>query len=70
MFLPILNLLEDLEDTLRRRCEPSITDRLQMKDALLRTYLPPTYSSFLLKEWDRLRQGTALVAEYIEKFKK
>ena len=61
---------EDLEDTLRWRCEPSITDWLEMKDALSRNYLPPTYRSFLLEEWDRLRQGIALVAEYIEKFKR
>ena len=61
---------EDLEDTLRRWHESSITDWLKMKDALLMNYLPPTYRSFLLEEWDHLRQGTALVAEYIEKFKK
>ena len=60
---------EDLEDTLRRRHEPSITDWLEMKDALSRNYLPPTYRSSLLKEWDRLKQGIALVAKYIEKFK-
>ena len=41
---------------------------LEMNDALLRNYLPPTYRSSLL-EWDRLKQGTAPVAEYIEKFK-
>ena len=41
---------------------------LDMNDALLRNYLPPTYRSSLL-EWDRLKQGTAPVAEYIEKFK-
>ena len=40
-----------------------------MKDALSRNYLPPTYRSSLLEEWDRLKQGTTLVAEYIEKFK-
>ena len=40
-----------------------------MKDALSRNYLPPTYRSSLLEEWDRLKQGTAPVAEYIEKFK-
>ena len=40
-----------------------------MKDALSRNYLPPTYRSSLLKEWDRLKQGIALVAKYIEKFK-
>ena len=60
---------EDLEDTLRRRREHPITDWLEMKDALSRNYLPPTYRSSLLKEWDHLKQGTAPVAEYIEKFK-
>ena len=60
---------EDLEDTLRRRHEPPITDWLEMKDALSTNYLPPTYRSSLLKEWDRLKQGAALVVEYIEKFK-
>ena len=40
-----------------------------MKDALLGNYLPPTYRSSLLEEWDRLKQGTTLVAEYVEKFK-
>ena len=40
-----------------------------MKDALLRNYLPPTYRSSLLKEWDRPKRGIAFVAEYIEKFK-
>ena len=48
---------------------PSITDWLEMKDALLRNYLPPIYRSSLLEEWDHLKQGTCLVAEYIEKFK-
>ena len=41
---------EDLEDTLRRRREPPITNWLEMKDALLRNYLPPTYRSSLLEE--------------------
>ena len=40
-----------------------------MKDALSRNYLPPTYRSSLLEEWDHLKQDTALVAKYIEKFK-
>ena len=40
-----------------------------MKDALSRNYFPPTYRSFLLKEWDHLKQGTAPVAKYVEKFK-
>ena len=40
-----------------------------MKGVLLRNYLPSTYRSSLLEEWDRLKQGTAPVAEYIEKFK-
>ena len=40
-----------------------------MKDAFSRNYLPPTYRSSLLEEWDRLKQGTAPVVEYIEKFK-
>ena len=43
---------------------------LEMNDALLRNYLPPTYRSSLLDKWDRLKQGTASVVEYIEKFKK
>ena len=60
---------EDLEDTLRRRHEPPITNWLEMKGALSRNYLPSTYKSSLLEEWDRLKQGTAPVAEYIEKFK-
>ena len=41
---------EDLEDTLRRRREHPITDWLEMKDALSRNYLPPTYRSSLLEE--------------------
>ena len=48
---------------------PPITDWLEMKDALSRNYLPPTYRSSLLEEWDCLKQGTAFVAEYIDKFK-
>ena len=52
-----------------RRREPSITNWLEMKDALSRNYFPPTYRSFLLKEWDHLKQGTAPVAKYGEKFK-
>ena len=60
---------ENLEETFRRLREPPIIDWLEMKDALLRNYLPPTYRSSLLEEWDRLKQGTAPVAEYIEKFK-
>ena len=60
---------EDLEDTLRRRREPPITDWLEMKDVHSRDYLPPTYRSSLLEEWDRLKQDTTSVAEYIEKFK-
>ena len=52
-----------------RRREPSITNWLKMKDALSRNYFPPTYRSFLLKEWDHLKQGTAPVAKYVEKFK-
>ena len=60
---------EGLEDTLRRRHEPPITGWLEMKDALSRNYLPPTYRSSLLEEWDRLKQGIAPVVEYIEKFK-
>ena len=48
---------------------PPITDWLEMKDALLRNYLPPIYRSSLLEEWDRLKQDTTSVAEYIEKFK-
>ena len=60
---------EDLEDTLRRRHEPPITNWLEMKGALSRNYLPSTYKSSLLEEWDCLKQGTTPVAEYIEKFK-
>ena len=41
---------EDLEETLRQRREPPITDWLEMKDALSRNYLPPTYRSSLLEE--------------------
>ena len=40
-----------------------------MKDALSRNYLPPTYRSSLLEEWDHLKQGTAPMADCIEKFK-
>ena len=40
-----------------------------MKDALSRNYFPPTYKSSLHEEWDCLKQGTALEAEYVEKFK-
>ena len=40
-----------------------------MKDALSRNYLPVTYRSSFLEEWDCLKQDTALVVEYIEKFK-
>ena len=40
-----------------------------MKDALSRNYLPPTYRSSFLEEWDLLKQSTAPVAEYIKKFK-
>ena len=36
---------------------------------LSRNYLPSTYRSSLLEKWDRLKQGTAPVVEYIEKFK-
>ena len=54
---------EDLADTFRRRPEPPITDWLEMNDALLRNYLPPTYRSSLLREWDCLKQGTAPMAE-------
>ena len=36
----------------------------------MRNYLPLTYSSSLHEEWDCLKQGTAPVVEYIEKFKK
>ena len=60
---------EDLEDTLRRRHEPPIIDWLEMKDALSRNYLPLTYRSSLLEEWDRLKQDTIPMVEYIEKFK-
>ena len=60
---------EDFEDTLRRRHEPPVTDWLEMKGVLSRNYLPSTYRSSLLEEWDRLKQGTAPVVEYIEKFK-
>ena len=41
---------EDLKETLRRLREPPIIDWLEMKDALLRNYLPPTYRSSLLEE--------------------
>ena len=41
---------EHLEETFRRRCEPPIIDWLEMKDALSRNYLPPTYRSSLLEE--------------------
>ena len=40
-----------------------------MKGVLSRNYLPSTYRSSFIEEWDRLEQGTALVVEYIEKFK-
>ena len=40
-----------------------------MKDALSRNYFPPTYKSSLHEEWDFLKQGTAPMAEYVEKFK-
>ena len=60
---------KDLEDTFRQRHEPPITDWLEMKGALSRNYLPSTYRSSLLEEWDRLKQGTAPMVEYIEKFK-
>ena len=48
---------------------PPITDWLEMKAVLSRNYLPSTYRSSLLEEWDHLKQGTAPVVEYIEKFK-
>ena len=60
---------EDLEDTLRQRREPPITDWLEMKDALSMNYLPLTYRSSLLEELDCLKKSTAPVAKYIEKFK-
>ena len=60
---------EDFEDTLRWRHEPPITDWLTIKGVLSRNYLPSTYRSSLLEEWDRLKQGTAPMVEYIEKFK-
>ena len=41
---------ENLEETLRRLHKPPITDWLEMKDALLRNYLPPAYKSSLLEE--------------------
>ena len=56
---------EDLEETLRRRREPPITDWLEMKNTLSRNYLPSTYRSSLLEEWDRLKQGITPMAEYI-----
>ena len=59
---------EDLEDTLRWRREPPITNWLEMKDALSRNYLPPNYRSSLEERY-HLKQGTTPVAEYIEKFK-
>ena len=40
-----------------------------MKGVLSMNYLPSTYRSSILEEWDRLKQGIAPVAEYIEKFK-
>jgi len=40
-----------------------------MKDTLSRNHLPLTYKSSLLDEWNRLRQGTSFVIEYIEMFK-
>ena len=46
---------DDFEETLRQRREPPITDWLKMKDALLRNYLPLTYRSSLLEEWDCLK---------------
>ena len=48
---------------------PLITDWLEMKGVLSRNYLPSTYKSSLHEEWDCLKQGTAPVAEYVEKFK-
>ena len=60
---------EDFENTLRRRHAPPITDWLEMKGVLSRNYLLSTYMSSLLEVWDRLKQGTAPVVEYIEKFK-
>ena len=60
---------EDLEDTLRRWHEPLLTDWIEIKGALSRNYLPSTYRSSFLEEWDRLKQVIAPVAEYIEKFK-
>ena len=62
-------LWEHFEDYHRRRHEPPITDWLEMKGVLSRNYLPSTYRSSLLEEWDRLKQSTAPVVEYIEKFK-
>ena len=60
---------ENLEETLRRLHKPPITDWLEMKDALLRNYLPPAYKSSLLEEWDHLKQGIVPVAKYIKKFR-
>lgn len=40
-----------------------------MKVILLKNYLPPTYKSSLLNEWDCLKQGTNSVMDYIERFK-
>ena len=60
---------EDLEVTFRRQHQPLITNWQEMKDTLSRNYLPLTYKSSLLDEWNFLRRGTSSVIEYIEMFK-
>ena len=57
---------EDVEDTLVLNLQPLIIDWPEMKVILLKNYLPPTYKSSLLNEWDCLKQGTSSVMDYIE----
>ena len=45
---------EDLEDTLVLNLQPLIIDWLEMKVILKKNYLPLTYKSSLLNEWDCL----------------
>jgi hypothetical protein len=59
---------DEINNNLARRQEPPISDWPEMKQALLRNYLPTTYKSTLLEKWDNLRQGPRSVIDYIEQF--
>jgi len=58
----------DVEDCLEMRGKPPITDWIKIKQKLQEKYLPQSYRTKLLDQWNNIRQGNKSINEYITQF--